>query len=197
MSLIDVRNERRRITPRDAREPSSIRPGGRELARWIVVPVMAVCSSAGGRTPIELVAGSTNVGNVMCATKRVGEKNMTVGSNNESKSSARGSRIVAGIDGSPASLLALKWAARQAELTGATLEVVAAWEWPQNFGWGVIPEGFDPAGDAEKILQPILASLHAEHPNLELVHKVVEGHPAPVLVAESRDADLSNTAMFC
>ena len=47
-------------------------------------------------------------------------------------------RIVVGFDGSKASLRALEWATRQAEFTDASLEIVAAWEWPTGFGWRVI-----------------------------------------------------------
>ncbi len=99
-------------------------------------------------------------------------------------------RIVAGIDGSPSSLLALEWAARQADLTGSDLEVVVAWEWPENLGWSVVPEGFDPAQDAAKMLEPILKSLRAEHPSITVRAKITEGHPAPILIAASHGAEL-------
>jgi len=39
----------------------------------------------------------------------------------------RSGRIVVGVDGSAASADALCWGARQARLTGATLEAVTAW----------------------------------------------------------------------
>jgi K+-sensing histidine kinase KdpD len=39
-------------------------------------------------------------------------------------------RIVAGVDGSAESVQALRWAARQAEPTGAELQVISAWEYP-------------------------------------------------------------------
>jgi nucleotide-binding universal stress UspA family protein len=99
-------------------------------------------------------------------------------------------RIVVGIDGSLASLLALEWAARQAELTDSLLEIVAAWEWPTGFGWTVIPEGYDPVTDTEKVLEPVLSTLRVAHPRVVANWKIVEGHPAPVLVKESRGADL-------
>ncbi|MGB8179042.1 MAG: universal stress protein [Acidimicrobiales bacterium] len=99
-------------------------------------------------------------------------------------------RIVAGIDGSPSSQRALEWAARQAELTDSELEVIAAWEWPENLGWGVIPDGYNPASDAQKALEPIVLSLRAAHPKITVTFKIVEGHPAPVLVKASRGAEL-------
>ncbi len=84
----------------------------------------------------------------------------------------------------------MEWAARQAELTDATLEVVAAWDWPESFGWVAIPNNYNPEEDAQKLLESLIASLGAAHPRLTVSGKVVQGHPAPVLVHESRGADL-------
>lgn len=39
-------------------------------------------------------------------------------------------RIAVGVDGSPASKVALRWAVRQARLTGARVEAVTAWQFP-------------------------------------------------------------------
>jgi nucleotide-binding universal stress UspA family protein len=99
-------------------------------------------------------------------------------------------RIVVGIDGSNASLAALEWAAHQAEFTDASLEVVAAWEWPTSFGWSLIPEGYDPAGDMSSMVEPLLTSLRETHPRVVMVSKIIEGHPAPVLIKESVGAEL-------
>jgi nucleotide-binding universal stress UspA family protein len=41
-----------------------------------------------------------------------------------------GPRIVAGADGSPSSMSALRWAVRQAGLTGAAVDAVIAWSYP-------------------------------------------------------------------
>ena len=38
--------------------------------------------------------------------------------------------IVVGVDGSPSSQRAVRWAAQQAKLTGATLRAVSSWRWP-------------------------------------------------------------------
>ena len=58
-------------------------------------------------------------------------------------------RIVVGLDGSPSSVEAAEWAARQAELTGADLEVLMTWEWPASYGWSLpIPSDYDPAPTA-------------------------------------------------
>lgn len=100
-------------------------------------------------------------------------------------------RIVVGVDGSEASLLALRWAIRQAELTDATLEVVASWQWPSSTGWGVpLPADYRPDKEAESALAEIVDSARIEHPAVAIRPEVVEGHPARVLVEASTGADL-------
>ena len=100
-------------------------------------------------------------------------------------------RIVTGIDGSPSSLDALAWAARQADLTGSRLEVVMTWEWPTSYGWAVpIPSDFDPEEEVRAALNSAVESVRSEHPALEIDSRTVSGHPAPVLVDASKGADL-------
>jgi nucleotide-binding universal stress UspA family protein len=100
-------------------------------------------------------------------------------------------RIVAGLDDSPASLAALEWAAHQAELTGAVLEVIMTWEWPTSYGWTLpISSDYNPAHDAEKSVSELLEPVRQAHPGLAIDGTVFEGHPAPVLVKASKGADL-------
>jgi len=102
-----------------------------------------------------------------------------------------GGRIVVGVDGSPASLDALSWAARQAHLARSTLDVVSTWEWPTSYGWAVaVPDDFDPEQDVRQSLEPALAAVRARYPDVNVEHRVVSGHPAPVLVEASAGADL-------
>jgi nucleotide-binding universal stress UspA family protein len=99
--------------------------------------------------------------------------------------------IVAGIDGSDSSLQALQWAARQAQLTGGVLEVITTWEWPTNWGWNTaLPEGYDPVADAGAVLDAAVEPIRKAYPELDIETRVLEGHPAPALVAASRTADL-------
>jgi nucleotide-binding universal stress UspA family protein len=99
--------------------------------------------------------------------------------------------IVVGIDGSEPSLHAVRWAARQAELTGSPLEVIMTWEWPASYGWPLpLPSDYDPASDAEKLVTEATAEVRKVHPDLQIRIRVVEGHPAPTLVEASRGADL-------
>lgn len=102
-----------------------------------------------------------------------------------------GGRILVGIDGSPPSLDALAWAARQAELTGAGLDVVMCWAWPSSYGWAMpVPDDFDPEGDIRRTLESALAPLRAAHPGVTVDGRVMQGHPAPILVEASKGADL-------
>ncbi len=100
-------------------------------------------------------------------------------------------RIVVGIDGSTASLVALEWAAHQAELTNSTLRIVGTWDWPSTFGWSVpIPDGFDPEQNVVKALREAEADVHSKHPTIEISIRALQGHPAPVLVEQSKGAGL-------
>lgn len=104
---------------------------------------------------------------------------------------ATGPRIVVGIDGSSSSLDALAWAGRQADLTGAQLDVVMTWEWPSSLGWAVpIPDDFDPEAEVRQTIAKAVAPVRAAHPGLTISERAEEGHPAPVLVEASKGADL-------
>jgi nucleotide-binding universal stress UspA family protein len=99
-------------------------------------------------------------------------------------------RIVVGLDGSEGSVAALQWAAQQAHLTGSSLEVVMSWEWPQ-YGFGLmLPDNYDPASDARKMLEDAIQKVRGAFNGVKFNPVVVEGHPAPVLVEAARGADL-------
>lgn len=95
-----------------------------------------------------------------------------------------------GIDGSPSSLAALEWAARQAELTGSVLVVVTTWEWPSVGALLPLPEGYDPADGARSLFEDVLGKLREVHPDVVVRPFIAEGHPAPVLERASQVADL-------
>ena len=104
---------------------------------------------------------------------------------------ADAARIVVGVDGSRSSLCALAWAAHQSELTGDRLDVVAAWQWPQSYGWAVpTPDDFDPETALQREIEPGVDAVRAEYPAVEVEIRVINGHPAPVLVEASKGADL-------
>ncbi len=100
-------------------------------------------------------------------------------------------RIVVGVDGSSSSLEALSWAARLADLTGSALEVVTTWEWPASYGWAVpVPTDFDPEADIRRTLDSAVDQVRAAYPALTIRPRIVNAHPAPVLVEASKGADL-------
>lgn len=94
--------------------------------------------------------------------------------------------IVAGVDGSQCSLEALRWAARQAELTGADLQVVMAWTLPEIYSY--TPHDFE--GDTRKALEVAIERALGPEPRVPVLAQVVAGHPAEALIDASRDAQL-------
>jgi nucleotide-binding universal stress UspA family protein len=109
-------------------------------------------------------------------------------------------RIVVGVDGSDASVAALRWAVQQAISTGATLEVICAWESPNTpeltplFGVPSVthqPATSELARDSaqHRLDQVIDATIGAEG-EVQVAARVIEGHPAPVLVQAAQGAIL-------
>lgn len=92
-------------------------------------------------------------------------------------------RIVAGVDGSAASVRALRWALGQAEATGAVVEAVTAWNIPTTYGFGpTVLEGEDLAAVARQTLAAAVDDASAAYPDV-VVHQLVQrGHPAAVLI---------------
>ncbi|MGC9671218.1 universal stress protein [Planosporangium sp. 12N6] len=104
-------------------------------------------------------------------------------------------RIVVGVDGSESSTLALRWAIRQAELTGAAVEAIYAWEIPTYAGMAPMVEtGAEPellAKAGEQVLADALAEVAADRqPRATVDTRVVAGHPAFALIQAAEGADL-------
>ncbi len=99
-------------------------------------------------------------------------------------------RIVVGVDGSSSSWAALEWAAYQAQLTGAVLDVLMTWHWPYGYRWSPIPNSLAPEHASEKQLNELLEPVRRTHPNVSVQPIVAEGRPAPLLVNSSHGADL-------
>ncbi|HXF97042.1 MAG TPA: universal stress protein [Gaiellaceae bacterium] len=109
--------------------------------------------------------------------------------------------IVVGVDGSPPSREALRWAAEEARLRQARLVAVHAWAFipPAPVGEpGMIPV---PVGDyagqleaeraaAQAELEAALADAFPEGPAVEIETRLVEGDAAEVLEEEAKSADL-------
>lgn len=109
----------------------------------------------------------------------------------EASSHEKPERILVGVDGSPPSKMALAWAGSQAKMTGAPLEVVAAWEYPTSFGWAPMwPSDFDPAALAKTMCEELIDEVIGADSGIEVIINVVEGHPSVVLSGLSRAASL-------
>lgn len=97
-------------------------------------------------------------------------------------------RIVVGVDGSEGSKCALRWAARQAELTGASLDVVLAWEVP------VVPygvwTGYDAGGRAVETLDATVQEILVRSDQSHVVATATEGRPQFTLLEAAKQADL-------
>ena len=104
-------------------------------------------------------------------------------------------RIVVGLDDTPTARAALRWAARQARLTGATVRAVHVIDWPIGIeAFGSIEVGEDGLLPEEKVSAPYRRGIRrvfeeaAPDPGWQL--QFAEGDTGPVLVAEAADADL-------
>jgi nucleotide-binding universal stress UspA family protein len=97
-------------------------------------------------------------------------------------------RILVGVDGSEGSKCALRWAARQAELTGASLEVVMAWEIP------VVPYGvwmaYDAGAEAQEALGTAVQEVLGRSDQSHVVATATEGRPEFALLEAAKKADL-------
>ena len=99
-------------------------------------------------------------------------------------------RIVVGVDGFESSKAALRWAIRQAKLTGAVVEAVTAWHVPAGTAWVPPTDVPDYREDAVGVLAEALAELCTVDPDVQVCPRVVEGRAGPVLVDAADGADL-------
>ncbi|MFG3347635.1 universal stress protein [Streptomyces sp. NPDC048018] len=103
-----------------------------------------------------------------------------------------GGRIVVGVDGSASSLKALRWAARQASLTGDSLHAVISWEYPAS--WATLMPGVPPESDPEELARQILdgslAKVLPAGTAATTTRTVVSGNPSQALVDQAAGASL-------
>jgi nucleotide-binding universal stress UspA family protein len=106
-----------------------------------------------------------------------------------------GGSIVVGVDGSGTSMLAARWAAREAESRHAALVLVSAWDMPTfgfSFGTASATEDLIKSlqRSAEDNVGDALDEVREVASDVEVATHVVEGQAAGVLIDASRDADL-------
>ena len=103
--------------------------------------------------------------------------------------------VVVGVDGSAESVRALGWAARYATATGARVQALLAWHYPDAAGQppvGVAPEPVRHQAESREraILDEAIAKAQGGQPGPEVEARLEYGHPAQVLIDASREADL-------
>jgi nucleotide-binding universal stress UspA family protein len=101
--------------------------------------------------------------------------------------------VVAGVDGSPASLAAADWAAREALRRQVQLRLVHAYVQPAfaTFDYPALEAGCEvPLRHAAQVLADAADRIRREYPGVRVQTVLVARNPAGVLVDESRDACL-------
>jgi nucleotide-binding universal stress UspA family protein len=103
--------------------------------------------------------------------------------------------VVVGVDGSEESVAALRWAVRYAAAAGASVRAILAWHYPTAAS--VPPVGVAPAAVSSEVEERIKASLAEavakaapDGPAEPIESEIRYGHPAQMLIEESRHADL-------
>lgn len=97
--------------------------------------------------------------------------------------------VTVGVDGSPASRAAARWAAREAVLRQVPLRLVHAVDWPLDPVFpGLGRQDVDRWAD--QALTEAAQELHGRHPNLEITTRCLTARPAAALAAEAADAGL-------
>jgi nucleotide-binding universal stress UspA family protein len=112
-----------------------------------------------------------------------------------SEQQTQGQRIVVGIDGSASAKEALRWAVGQAELTGAAIEAVIAWQFPaaaSGYGWAPVPAidvmNFEDV--AAKVLGDSISECVDRGGPEQITSAVRQGNAAEVLLDCAKGADL-------
>jgi nucleotide-binding universal stress UspA family protein len=104
--------------------------------------------------------------------------------------------IIAGVDGSEQSKVALAWAYDEATHHGAALTVVTTWHvptLPMSAPYGSLPDKDyerQPRTNALALLDELVAGLEERSPAVDVRTSIEEGHAAEVLIERSKEGDL-------
>jgi nucleotide-binding universal stress UspA family protein len=100
-------------------------------------------------------------------------------------------RIVVGVDGSETAALALRWAAEEAKLRDASLDVVHAWTYPYlNETANVAVLNIDFEQDAVTLLAGVVHDTLGDDPGVTVEQIVVQDGAAHALATRAEGADL-------
>lgn len=93
-------------------------------------------------------------------------------------------RIVVGVDGSPPSIAALRYAATLATALGTAIEVVTTWTYPTSADVPLLSD-WDPAEDAASALEASIQEAFGGEPPVPLTRTVLSGPAAKTLIEAS------------
>jgi len=97
--------------------------------------------------------------------------------------------IVVGVDGSPESVLALRWAEKLADPLGTVIKAVCTWQMEVVYGPYAIAE-WDGEPAAQHMLAAALVDAFGDKPPAGLIGECRRGQPAKVLVDEGKSAQM-------
>lgn len=97
--------------------------------------------------------------------------------------------IVVGVDGSPESVAALRWAKKLAVPLGATIKAVSVWHLDMFFGPFAI-SARDGESIMREVLEDALAEAFGDDPPEGLIEECRTGRPSEILLQEGESAQL-------
>jgi len=113
------------------------------------------------------------------------------GENEEESAMTTARVVVAGIDGSAAAETAIRWAVDEAVSRKASLRLVHAFVWPEfNVPLGATDLAPGLRAGADKVVEESVRLARKLEPGLEIEGTRYDGFPAPVLLRQSKQADV-------
>jgi nucleotide-binding universal stress UspA family protein len=99
--------------------------------------------------------------------------------------------VVVGVDGSPSSRAALRWAVRYAERVGGSVDAVGAIEVPMDYGWGapMVDTRMDEDLARRNFGKELTETLGEQVP-VPMQRLLVRGDPADVLISAAEGAEV-------
>lgn len=96
--------------------------------------------------------------------------------------------IVVGVDGSPESRQALRWAADMGKLLGAPINVVSAWQYPTTYGYATPLPDWNPEDQMSGVQRDVITGVFGEEDPPGVARMLQTGGAAHVLLEASTTA---------
>ncbi|MCX4847262.1 universal stress protein [Streptomyces sp. NBC_00893] len=97
--------------------------------------------------------------------------------------------VTVGLNGTPASMTAADWGAREAALRGLPLRLVSAWEW-QPFSYAPLAGNEMPEQWSVRVPEETAAELRRRYPGLDITADRLTGPPPEVLCEAAKESEL-------